>query len=146
MGLAEEGNCSPPPLLQHHAAMQAGSLLAARDRLQQQARPADMELLWCGHLHEGNRTETTEPSQLSELQQALRSWALLFPPPMLCSFFHLFCNYCFFGDRALKQRPGCPAHSLHTAVGRTGSAGRPGVAALPSTPSPGCPSSHSGQP
>lgn len=148
MGQAEKSGCSPPLLLRHRAAMQAGSLPAARDRPSRQAWPADAELLRRGHLHEGNGTEPAEPSQLSELQQALRPQALLFPPPppMLCSFFHLFCNYCFFGDGALEQRPGCPARSPHATMGRTGSAGCPGAATLPSAPSPGRPSSRSGQP
>lgn len=81
MGQAEKSGCSPPLLLRHRAAMQAGSLPAARDRPSRQAWPADAELLRRGHLHEGNGTEPAEPSQLSELQQALRPQALLFPPP-----------------------------------------------------------------
>lgn len=96
MGQAEAGDCSLPPLLQHCAAKQAGSLPSARDRLWRQARPTDTEFLWCGHLHEGNRTETTEPSQLSELQQALHPWALLFPPPDTLQFLPSLLQLLFF--------------------------------------------------
>ena len=92
-----------------------------------------------------NRDRRALPAVRATAGSALAGSA--FPsPPMLYSFFHLFCNYCFFGDRALEQRPGCPTRSPHTTTGRTGSAGCPGAATLPSAPSPACPSSRSGQP
>lgn len=87
MGQAEKGDCSPLPPLHHPVATQAGSLPAVATS--QASRHSSCGVATC--------TRETEPRPPSPPScQSYRTSVLCFSlPPMLCSFFHLFCN-CFF--------------------------------------------------
>lgn len=118
-GAGREGDCFPPWLLQslwprRQDCCRLGTCQAGRHGAPPVWPPA--------------RGKLRLPSPPSCQGSALPS------PLMLCGFFHLFCK-CF-GARALRQRPGCPAHSRQTTTGRTGSTGCLGAATLPLLPAP----------